>query len=761
MPIDRPSCKERKRGRIAPNSSLTAPSSTFISLSSRITKPNKSQGLQAKSLALSLADKSFSRRKRQSATADAAGVTSVAAAAATTAATATPPSTVAATATAAVTATGAPYSSATATDELGTFSHQAVETRWDQSIPSGLPSCGGELIGLGTNSGTTDHFTLSSTLVQTQGPNLYNWSYSAPRPFSSSSLNLPVSYPQHPYLPVHENFTHGYPWRSYSADYSGFTGNNYSGLPLLPSFGLTHTPTMIIKLPFQGDDGTSPRGTARVKSEPSRLTLPIRGSTNNQSNYWGSVGERRLVEDGNDSDYDSPRQVSDISSGNTPIGVELDAWERVVLPLLGEVAADETGTESQAERRSRRLKLEEREATSKTRKLKCREDPENPRDKDCLTCRGVKLESKKVIHRLPCLRWKLAEIVLFREGGLNLTKRWTGVRMKDLGPKDWASAEVRRIQVTIGCRRFPLELSVRRFHPNSLDVTWKHWVDPKGNKRRIDIEPFALADITKTAREYDEYVYMYACLAVREYTQGDKVDVVVRKTYDAALRYVLKLDKHPLQLKGDDVNPLHFLNQYFRLWFAIRNTLGSAFIVGPDTLEMLPIDDEDCPYHGTVSIPRMIPAQFDSLAYEKILTPLRKQVLEGLWRMIGSKSPHHFFTIYLTVFMFLHEVSVTSADRLRRARDNKIESHRYDLASFVERLQEGANIVLSYWHYYKRDVNPLMMDTENKKKAVWGELSPDEVELLAETSRAYKEKGEARLHYYRAGDGDALRYYTA
>lgn len=69
----------------------------------------------------------------------------------------------------------------------------------------------------------------------------------------------------------------------------------------------------------------------------------------------------------------------------------------------------------------------------------------------------------------------------------------------------------------------------------------------------------------------------------------------------------------------------------------------------------------------------MIPAQFDSLGHEKLLAPLRKYVLEGLWKMMSSKNPQHFFTVYLTVFVLLHEVSATSADRHRRAKDNKYE----------------------------------------------------------------------------------------
>ncbi|KAI5865233.1 hypothetical protein GGS23DRAFT_594776 [Durotheca rogersii] len=721
-PIDDPSCKKRKR---APNT----PSPPPFSYSSRTAKSNISAGHLSISASSSSLGKPSPRKKGKiTTTADVAVVTSVTAAA-----------TAAVVAVSSVAAS--PHRPALPVEGLEPFGYQGLGTRWVPTIQPGTLSCSEELVKPSTSLEPSAQFIPYSPLAPTQYPNAY---YPSPYPLASSSPNLSPFHPQTPFPPFHQDPLPPYPWSSYSTDHSGITAHKRHGGSSSPHpLNLAQIPAMIVKKqPVPNGDGTSPGGPSPVKPDPLCLTVAIRNKRDEQLGDWCIVDAEQPGRDGDGSDYDSPREASDISSGDIPAG-EGDSWESLVLPLPGDVASNGNRAKSQSERRSRRLGSEAREATGRTRKLKCKPDPENPKEEDCLTCRGVKLESKKVIHRLPCLRWKLAEIVLFRDGGLDLTKRWTGVKMKDLGPRDWDGSELRRVKITIGCPAFPLQLTVRKFHPNSLDVTWKHWVDSKGNKKRFDIQPFALADIRKTAYEYDEYVYMYARLAVREYSRNERVDTLVRETYDAALKYALRVDKYPPQLKGDDVNPAHFLNQYFRLWFAIRNTLGSAFVIGPDTLDMDPIDDTECPYHGTVSVPRMIPAQFDSLGHETILAPLRKQVLEGLWKMIASKSPYHFFTIYLTVFMFLHEVSVTSADRLRRARENKYETCRYDLAPFTERLQEGANIVLSYWHYYKRDVNPLTMDTDNRKKTIWAELSPTEIALLADTSRAYKERAAA------------------
>lgn len=170
-------------------------------------------------------------------------------------------------------------------------------------------------------------------------------------------------------------------------------------------------------------------------------------------------------------------------------------------------------------------------------------------------------------------------------------------------------------------------------------------------------------------------------------------------------------------------------------------------------------DGRDChPHPNDVYVPRMICAQFNNMGYCTILRRVRKQLLEELWRMMASKSPQHFFTIYLAVFMMLHEISVTTRDRYRWAEENnqvsrlmcspkkkqkrKADSHPkegYSLAGQVEAIQEGANIILSHWHYYKRGFNPLTTDWKKAKgkKTVWADLTEKEIEYLLEICDFY------------------------
>ncbi|KAH7032636.1 uncharacterized protein B0I36DRAFT_99273 [Microdochium trichocladiopsis] len=357
-------------------------------------------------------------------------------------------------------------------------------------------------------------------------------------------------------------------------------------------------------------------------------------------------------------------------------------------------------------------------------KSKCRADPDNPLG-GCLTCADVSLESKKVIHRLSCVRWKLSEVVMFRGDGLNLTSRWRGTAMKDLGPSDWVDNTPRILVWQLDHTPYPLQFVVKRFRPQPGDSVTRRWQDSKGRNRETRIEPFGLADIHRTAQDYMMYNYTNALLAldkVRNEMTG-QVDEIVCRTYEEVSRRIVMTER-PQGLGAKKVNPADFLHKYIKLWFGIRNSVGSAFITpGTDMLDMQPETHPDYPYGDKVSIPRMISEQFYNLQYEKLLVPVRRQILEELKQMMTGKEPEHFYTVYLTIFMLLYETSFASADRHRRAVQYD-EPTYYSLPLFVENLQFSANILLLYWHYYKRDFNPLRMNWDSvKKKDPWSKLT--------------------------------------
>lgn len=146
-------------------------------------------------------------------------------------------------------------------------------------------------------------------------------------------------------------------------------------------------------------------------------------------------------------------------------------------------------------------------------------------------------DSKKVIHKLPCVRWKLTSTVLFRSGGLDFTQRpgWEGTAMKDLGPSDWADEAPRTIHITLGLCDEPIELNVRKFKPVAGDVTARPWTY-RGRKYWTEIEPYALADIQKFKKTYHDYITNATRIraAIYTYATKDRVHGLVKKTYMAA-----------------------------------------------------------------------------------------------------------------------------------------------------------------------------------------------------------------------------------
>jgi hypothetical protein len=84
------------------------------------------------------------------------------------------------------------------------------------------------------------------------------------------------------------------------------------------------------------------------------------------------------------------------------------------------------------------------------------------------------------------------------------------------------------------------------------------------------------------------------------------------------------------------------------------------------------VEDQAYPLLGKVSTPRMIIAQFDNLNLLRVLIPLRSNVLKQLEEYLNGTNIMPWFTIYVSVFILLHEVAVGSADRFRHGAANSV-----------------------------------------------------------------------------------------
>jgi hypothetical protein len=184
------------------------------------------------------------------------------------------------------------------------------------------------------------------------------------------------------------------------------------------------------------------------------------------------------------------------------------------------------------------------------------------------------------------------------------------------------------------------------------------------------------------------------------------------------------------------------------------------------------VKDETYPLFGKVSVPRMILAQFDSINHTKLLVKYGRKVLRELETFVFRNQSTFWWPIYLTVFILLHESSITSADRYRHARNNfggrvstaalfvlsfrvdPMGKFRYSIPSFVEELQEGCNNILVHWHYYNCHPWPNPEEPWERHRHFMSELTSEQHDLVMDTLTDPRiQKQLARWKQYRDGNG--------
>ncbi|KAK3331053.1 hypothetical protein B0H66DRAFT_613055 [Apodospora peruviana] len=362
-------------------------------------------------------------------------------------------------------------------------------------------------------------------------------------------------------------------------------------------------------------------------------------------------------------------------------------------------------------------------------RIRCVSDENDP-EGWCVPCKGVwPTLSKKVIHRLPCVRYKCTEIVLYRPyvrgGSLNAIRRREEPSMTGLDTQEWASKEIKTIDITLGICEEPVALKVCKFTPQDGKVLVRTWLEGSVDK---DMPPYALADMRSTACWFREYVTRNCLQPTTLGLALQNSDPLIQETYKAAIQHYYRLQSFQVTVNSPRAI---FLHNLFKLWFANRHMVGSSWICGKEILEIDPGSEvEQHPLSKRVRTPRLVVAQFDNVNILEILTPLRVDVLHQLEDMLGRNNIQDWFTVYVAVFILLHEVSVSSKDRAEDAIANSAES-RYSLPHFVEELQMGANIILVHWHYYRRQANPLTIT--DQLDSPLSELTPEEFDFVVKS----------------------------
>ncbi|UNI17769.1 hypothetical protein JDV02_004089 [Purpureocillium takamizusanense] len=448
----------------------------------------------------------------------------------------------------------------------------------------------------------------------------------------------------------------------------------------------------------------------------------------------------QMADDADDNDYADYMLAKQLSG--TPLPLPPDTEDRTYKTKKQRSSFEDAQRKETADTRFRKACLR-----CRVQKVRCKNDPKNP-EADCVACQSFSKTSKKTIHRVSCYRGKLTDTVLYRKGGLNLTDRWNGTAMKDVGDRV-NPQDVRTIHFTIDICKQPITVQVVRFSARPGDVTARYWfVRERGLaedvRKKKDLEPYCLSNIWDTANYFETYIVDNAIPSMLQanlpsqhpYGIGRLASQdVIKRTYVAAVEYYASLEDQVDTTSGKAANSeKKLLGNLFILWFATRHTAGSAYICGQETLGMKPeLKDDTYPLYGKVSLPRMILAQFDSINHTKLLSKYGRKVLQDLEQFLFRNNGRWWWTIYLCVFILLHEASFISADRYRHARNNLGAKFRYSIPKFVEELQEGCNNILTHWHYYNCRGWPNPNEPWDRHQSFLAELSSTQYDLVMET----------------------------
>lgn len=291
----------------------------------------------------------------------------------------------------------------------------------------------------------------------------------------------------------------------------------------------------------------------------------------------------------------------------------------------------------------------------------------NPDDKvgTCLTCSRV---SNVKVWRMPCLRYKITDVRLFKPGpvkGHEWTRRWVEGVPDDIS--NWASTETRNVKVTEGYTEYAVELRVRQFVPQEGDSLERSWVSKEGVRKRVVIPAYAIVNLEEAKGAYSNYISKSLPECCKKILGGK--DKLLVATYWAAL----KATRDP----STDEKEKELLRKALRLWMAIRMTTKSTVIVGEETLGMTPdIMDETSPLRGKIPLPPVMGAQIELVLIHQIQSNLRREMLENLQTMTQANKQHTWFTTYLITFILLHNVALLCQHDTGYARKHGIKVSR-------------------------------------------------------------------------------------
>lgn len=331
------------------------------------------------------------------------------------------------------------------------------------------------------------------------------------------------------------------------------------------------------------------------------------------------------------------------------------------------------------------------------------------------------------------MRLKINDVVLAKTTqvkGHEWTLRWKdNTVLDDVG--HWASSEVRTLRISEGYTGDFVELRVRKFIPQKGDSLSRSWVAPDGTARSVQIPPYAIIEPEAIGQQYGDYIksgLMNCCRSVLV----DFHETMIWDTYSKAL----SLANTPGIVSEPERDVLQTV---LELWMTVRLTTRSFEIVGDETLDM-PADilDETSPSHGKIPIPPVMGAQLDSVLIHQIQHNLRKDALKKLGKVITENRTNTWISIYLSIFVLLHNAALVIKHDASYARKHGIK-RRFAREEKVHQYHAGAITLLAYFHYCNKGVFPFTAAAKETDIRNIANLNDEGMEFVRETRKAVME----------------------
>ena len=229
--------------------------------------------------------------------------------------------------------------------------------------------------------------------------------------------------------------------------------------------------------------------------------------------------------------------------------------------------------------------------------------------------------------------------------------------------EQWASPEIKAIEITQDFCGTSYALRVRQFVPLEGDLLEEIWND-NGTKRTHQIPPYAIADMGAAAKTIQSFVdsSMYAYIS-----ETVKSDTLLWDTYLMAFKHMGTAnvsDPESPALGGTNTDFIKtqeerdLLLNALRLWVVARISSNPERICGREQLGIPPVTDPSSPWANGVPIPPVMCAQLEVICYSQLLRPLSSRTLSQLQNLAIPARRRSWFTIYLTSFIHLPSIAI-------------------------------------------------------------------------------------------------------